>query len=182
VFPTDPDYTETFGHHLETGAVLTEDEYRAKEPAGRAFLHAVDYEPAPEVPDDEYPLALTTGRTISQFHTRSKTGRAPELNDAAPDPWVEIHASDAAAVGIAEGDRVRIESRRGHVVVPARLGGIRRGAVFMPFHYGYWDVADGAGPGRQPPRAANELTLTRWDPVSKQPLFKEAAVRISKET
>jgi hypothetical protein len=50
--------------------------------------------------------------------------------------------------------------------------------VFVPFHYGYWDTADGVGPGDGPGRAANELTLTAWDPVSKQPLFKVAAVRV----
>ena len=67
---------------------FSEDEYRAMEPGGRAFLKASDYEPSPEVPTDEHPLLLTTGRTVYQFHTRTKTGRAPELRAAAPDAWV----------------------------------------------------------------------------------------------
>jgi anaerobic selenocysteine-containing dehydrogenase len=178
-FNTDPDVAETFGHDLATGASIDETTYRAKEPHGRAFLHAVEYEGPPEEPDHDYPLMLTTGRTVSQFHTRTKTARAPELNAAAPDVWVEVHPENAAALGIADGETVRIESRRGAVEAPARLCGVRPGVVFIPFHYGYWDT-DGAGPGKDPPRAANELTQTVWDPVSKQPLFKEAAVRVVK--
>jgi hypothetical protein len=61
-------------------------------------------------------------------------------------------------------------------VAPARLGGVRRGVVFAPFHYGYWDDGRAAPDGR--PRAANELTITAWDPVSKQPMYKVAAVRV----
>ena len=79
VFNTDPDYAETYGHDLKTGATLSEDEARAKQPAGRAYLQAADYEPGPEQPDDAHPLLLTTGRTVYHFHTRTKTGRAPEL-------------------------------------------------------------------------------------------------------
>jgi anaerobic selenocysteine-containing dehydrogenase len=171
-FNTDPGYAETFGEDLQTGAAATEDEYRAKEPGGRAFLHAIPYEPSPEVPGDEYPLLLTTGRTIYQFHTRTRTGRAPELAAAAPDAWVELHPDDAGPLGIAEGDLVRVESPRGAIQAPARLTAIRPGVVFVPFHYGSWDGE------RAVPRAANELTVTGWDPVSKQPIFKVAAVRV----
>jgi len=175
VFPTDPDYCETYGRDLSTGAENTSEEYHAKQPAGRAFLRAAGYQPSPEVPDDRYRLTLTTGRVVYQFHTRTKTGRAPQLNEAAPDVWVELNPADAAPLGIAEGDIVIVESRRGVVHAPARLRDIRPGTVFLPFHYGYWDAADD---GHH--RAANELTLTDWDPASKQPLFKVAAVRVSK--
>jgi anaerobic selenocysteine-containing dehydrogenase len=176
VFPTDPDYCETYGQDLATGAEFTADEYRAKQPGGRAFLHAADYQPSPEVPDEEYPMLLTTGRTVYQFHTRTKTGRAPQLNAAAPDVWVELNPADADRLGIAEGDLVAITSPRGTVQARARLCGIRPGVVFLPFHYGYFDV----DPGGRTPRAANELTITAWDPVSKQPIFKVAAVRVAK--
>ncbi|MEH0970730.1 molybdopterin oxidoreductase family protein [Micromonospora sp. CPCC 205546] len=176
VFHTDPDYCETYGHDLATGAEFTESEYRAKEPNGRAFLHAVDYQPSPEVPDDEYPMLLTTGRTVYQFHTRTKTGRAPQLDRAAPDVWVELNPADAARLGIAEGDLVGVASARGGIQAPARLCGIRPGVVFLPFHYGYFDQA----PHERTPRAANELTVTAWDPVSKQPLFKVTAVAVTK--
>ncbi|MFE0593908.1 molybdopterin oxidoreductase family protein [Micromonospora echinospora] len=175
-FNTNPDYCETYGHDLATGAAFTEPEYRAKEPNGRAFLHTVDYRPSPEVPDEEHPLLLTTGRTVYQFHTRTKTGRAPQLDRAAPDVWVEINPSDAARLGIAEGDLVGISSPRGGVQAHARLCGIRPGVVFLPFHYGYFDQ----DPQDRSPRAANELTITAWDPVSKQPIFKVAAVAVTK--
>src|SRR5829696_5691013 len=173
-FNTAPDYSESYGHDLSTGAAFSEEEYRAKEPGGRAFLHAAGYEPSPEVPSAEYPLLLTTGRTVYHFHTRTKTGRAPELNGAAPDVWAELNPADANRLGIGDGDRVRVESPRGAIEAPARLTDVRPGVVFVPFHYGYWD-AD----ARQP-RAANELTITAWDPVSHQPIFKVAAVRLTK--
>jgi ferredoxin-nitrate reductase len=80
---------------------------------------------------------------------------------------------------VKEGERVRIESPRGALEAPVRLSGIREGVVFVPFHYGYWD-RDADGPGDGPGRAANELTLTSWDPVSKQPLFKVGAVRVTR--
>ena len=173
-FSTRPDYSETFGHDLATGASLSEEEFRAKEPDGRAFLHAVPYEPSPEVTTPEHPYLLTTGRTVYHFHTRTKTGRAPQLNDAAPDVWVELHPEDAAELEIEEGDLVRIASPRGAIDAPARLNGIRRGSVFLPFHYGSWDREDEEG------RAANNLTVTAWDPVSKQPIFKVAAVSLQR--
>jgi anaerobic selenocysteine-containing dehydrogenase len=178
-FNTDPDYCETFGQDLKTGAVKTEDEYRAQRPDGRALLHGADYEPSPETPDDERPLLLTTGRTVYHFHTRTKTGRAPELVDAAPEAWVEINPEDAAGLGVAEGDVVRVENARGEIEARARLCPIRPGTIFVPFHYGYWDVGESAGPNGSP-RAANELTITAWDPVSYQPLYKVAAASLVK--
>jgi ferredoxin-nitrate reductase len=174
-FNTDPDYSETFGQDLGTGAPNSEDEYRAKQPDGRAFLWAADYEPSPEVPSDERPLTLTTGRTVYHFHTRTRTGRAPELQEAAPDVWAELNAADAERIGVGEGEVVRLESERGAVEAPVRITDIRPGSVFVPFHYGYWD-RDAPAPDGGAPSAANELTITAWDPVSKQPLFKVAAV------
>ncbi|HEX6870335.1 MAG TPA: molybdopterin oxidoreductase family protein [Micromonosporaceae bacterium] len=178
-FNTDPDYCETYGNDLSTGAAHTEEQYRARQPNGRAFLHAVHYQPSPEVTSEEYPLLLTTGRTIYQFHTRTKTGRAPQLDRAAPDVWVEVNPGDAAARGISEGDLLRIESPRGALEARARVCGVRPGVIFVPFHYGYWD-RDASGPDGASGRAANELTITAWDPVSKQPLFKVSAARMTK--
>jgi predicted molibdopterin-dependent oxidoreductase YjgC len=90
---------------------------------------------------------------------------------------VELAPDDAERLGIREGDLVRVTSRRGRIEVPARISDIRSGTVFAPFHYGYWDR--GRVPGEHP-TAANELTLTEWDPVSKQPVFKNAAVNVEK--
>jgi len=178
VFPTDTDQCETYGHDLLTGAAVTEQEHRAMAPAGRAFLKATAYTPAHEQPSASFPLLFTTGRTVYQFHTRTKTGRSRSLHDAAPDAWVELSPHDAEHHGISEGDVVRVESPRGAIEVRARIGQVMQGAVFAPFHYGSWDL-DTLDPGSQS-RQANELTMTVWDPVSKQPYFKTAACRISK--
>jgi ferredoxin-nitrate reductase len=179
VFSTDPDYAETFGQELGTGAPNSAEEYRAMMPGGRAILHAAAYEPSPEVPTEERPMQLTTGRTVYHFHTRTRTGRAPELNAAAPEVWVELSAPDAERLGVTAGDTVRVKSARGEVEGPARITDIRPGAVFVPFHYGYWDEGS-AAPNDARPRAANEMTITAWDPVSKQPLFKLAAVAVQR--
>jgi ferredoxin-nitrate reductase len=178
-FHTDAEYCEDYGHDLVTGAANDESDYRALNPAGRAILKAAHYRAPHEPPRDEYPFSLTTGRTVYHFHTRTKTGRSPQLDAAAPDAWVELAPPDARRLGVEEGDRVAIESPRGRIEVAARLTGIKEGVAFVPFHYGYWD-ADTSGPNRRP-RAANELTVTKWDPVSKQPLYKVAAVHIEKK-
>jgi anaerobic selenocysteine-containing dehydrogenase len=128
------------------------------------------------VPDDDHPMLVTTGRTVYQFHTRTKTGRVPQLNDAAPDVWVELNPEDADRLGITEGDLVGITSARGAVQARAWLCGIRPDVVFLPFHYGWFDQDH----NDRTPRAANELTITAWDPVSKQPIFKVAAVAVAK--
>ncbi|WP_371871095.1 molybdopterin oxidoreductase family protein [Mycolicibacterium agri] len=173
-FSADPEYCESYGRDLITGAPLEPTEYRAMNPDGKAIIKAAEYLPPHEMPSKDYPLALITGRTLYHFHTRTKTGRAPQLRDAAPQPWVEMSATDAGRLGIAEGDMVEVATPRNSVTAPCRIGGIRDGVVFVPFHYGYWDVDDPDGHHR----AANEMTLTDWDPVSKQPIFKTAAARV----
>jgi len=172
-FNTQAEYCETYGHDLATGAVNTQEEYQARDPQGKAFLRAAEYQPPHEEPNGEYPYWLTTGRLVYHWHTRTKTARSRELNQAAPDAFVQMHEDDAADLGVADGDFVEIESRRGRITVRAQLGDILQGHLFIPFHYGYWDDSSRA-------RAANELTMTEWDPVSKQPHFKHAAVRAKK--
>jgi anaerobic selenocysteine-containing dehydrogenase len=176
-FNTDADVCEDYGHDLATGAAYTEKDRRALDPRGRAIFRAADYEPASEAPSADYPFAMMTGRTLYHFHTRTKTRRTPQLDRAAPGPWVELSAVDAEALGIREGDRVRMESPRGWIEAPARITAIRPGVLFTPFHYGYFDEAGVSGPDGSP-RAANELTLTAWDPVSKQPCYKSGAARL----
>jgi anaerobic selenocysteine-containing dehydrogenase len=188
VFSTSADYCETYGHDLATGAAITPEQFRANDPKGRAVIKAADYHPPKEEPDEGYPLWLTTGRDVHHFHTRTKTGKSPELYAAAPDAYVQISPQDAERYGISQGDIVEVESRRGKVQAPARIGDILPGHVFVPFHYGYWDAdgrpADGGvgqnGHRPEHARAANEMTITAWDPVSKQPHFKYAAVKIRK--
>jgi anaerobic selenocysteine-containing dehydrogenase len=178
-FFASPDECESYGMDLATGAQMEPVEYRALNPDGKAMFKAADHQASLEEPSEEFPMLLTTGRTIWHFHTRTKTARAPELQAAAPDVWAEIPSPDAARLGIKEGERVQIQTPRGSITAPARLVAGREGVIFVPFHYGYWDTEDGAGPNGTA-RAANELTITAWDPVSKQPLFKTAACRVRK--
>jgi anaerobic selenocysteine-containing dehydrogenase len=180
VFPTDLESCEDYGHDLLTGASITPEAYKAMRADGKAFLKTCAYAPPHEEPDAEYPLRYTTGRTAYHFHTRTKTGRAKQLRKAAPAAWIELSEPDAHELGLEEGDLVRVTSRRGELEVPVRIGDVMPGVVFAPFHYGYWD-SGAAEPGAGVrPTAANELTMTEWDPVSKQPVFKNAAVRIVK--
>ncbi|WP_406373975.1 nitrate reductase [Streptomyces sp. NBC_01550] len=167
-FNTNPDICESYGHDLATGAPVGQDTYRAQGADGRAILKTTAYEPPFEEPDAAYPLRFTTGRTLYHWHTRTKTSRSPQLNEAAPSMWVEISEPDAQRLGISEGDIVRVTSRRGSIQAPARISHTREGVVFAPWHYGGTDTA------------ANELTVTGWDPVSKQPEFKVAAVALQR--
>ncbi|MEV4002777.1 molybdopterin-dependent oxidoreductase [Actinomadura sp. NPDC049753] len=163
-----PEYCESFGRDLVTGTPVEEVEYRSLNPSGKAVIKSAGYLPPHEVPDELRPFHVINGRTVHHFHTRTKTARAPQLRDAAPDVWVEMSADDAAAHDMREGDLAEISSPRGVVHAKVRVTGIRSGVLFLPFHYGYWDRPEGAGRTR----AANELTVTDWDPASKQPLFK----------
>jgi anaerobic selenocysteine-containing dehydrogenase len=169
-----PETCETYGRDLLTGASLDETEYRALNPDGKALLKGAEYAPPHEEPTDEHPLRLNTGRTLYHFHTRTKTARAPQLQAAAPEVWVELAAADAQARGLGEGDVAEIASPRGALRARVRVTGLREGVAFVPFHFGYWDH------GGDQDRAANELTITEWDPVSKQPLFKVGACQVTK--
>lgn len=180
-FWAQPDYCESYGRDMVTGAPVEETEYKALNPQGRAVLKAAEYLPPHELPDQDFPFQLITGRTLYHFHTRTKTGRSPQLNAAAPEVWVEMAASDAADRGFVEGDALEIRTPRGRVRAKLRISGIRPGALFLPFHYGYWDTNAGHQPTtKDDGRAANELTLTDWDPVSKQPIFKTAAAAVER--
>jgi anaerobic selenocysteine-containing dehydrogenase len=174
-FSATPDYCESFGRDLITGAPFEETDYRALNPDGKAILRAAGYLPPHEPPSEDFPFVLITGRTVYHFHTRTKTGRVPELQRAAPEVWVECSAADAQRVGLTEGDLAEIRTARGIVQARVRITGGRDGVLFLPFHYGYWDRA-----GSEHRRAANELTPTEWDPVSKQPIFKTAAATLIK--
>jgi anaerobic selenocysteine-containing dehydrogenase len=171
-FPTRWSVAEAFEADIETGHEHTVREYREKrDPEGRAVLLATDYEPPLDLTDDEFPLIAISGRQVYHWHTRTKTGRAPALHEAAPSAFVSVSRHDADALGIGDGDSVRIASRRGSVVVPAKVGdSVPAGVVFIPFHYGELGADS----------AANNLMPRAWDPVSKQPIQKMAAVRLQK--
>ncbi|UDY24987.1 molybdopterin oxidoreductase family protein [Nocardioides sp. Kera G14] len=174
-FWSHPDQCESYGRDLVTGAPVEPTEYKALNPQGKAVIKAAEYLPPHEPPSEEFPFRLITGRTLYHFHTRTKTGRAPQLQAAAPEVWVEASTADAAAHGWAEGDLLEVTTPRGAVRARLRVSGIRDGVLFLPFHYGYWDLDIPADDPERHDRAANELTLTDWDPASKQPIFKTAA-------
>ncbi|WP_219666461.1 molybdopterin oxidoreductase family protein [Streptomyces bambusae] len=133
---------------------------------GRARFVPVAHRDAAEVPDEEYPVLLTTGRVVSQYQSGAQTRRVDELNAAAPAPFVELHPRLAARVGAVDGRSLAVVSRRGRAVAAARItDAIRADTVFMPFHW--------PGEGR-----ANTLTNPALDPVSRMPEFKVCAVRL----
>jgi sulfite reductase (NADPH) flavoprotein alpha-component len=139
---------------------------------GRAVFHARPHLPPAEMPDDDYPLLLNTGRLPHQWHTMTKTGRVPALNKLNPAPFVELHPDDAAAAGVADGDRVQVSSRRGAATLPAVVTDrVRAGNCFAPFHW-----SDMFGPDL----AVNAVTNDAVDPDSLQPEFKACAVALQK--
>ena len=134
---------------------------------GLGVFHAVEFKPPAEVPDQEYPLYLTTGRVLYQYHTGSMTMKSPGLNDLAPECFVEISPKDASAYHIGHGDTVKIASRRGEIETKVEISEKAvEGTVFLPFHYAE--------------AAANALTNGALDPVAKIPEYKVCAVRIQK--
>jgi len=139
-------------------------------PDHKARFINMTFRPVAEATDDKYPLSLTTGRIRDQWHTMSKTGNVPALMQHYAIPQLQIHPDDAALYQLEEDVLVRITSRRGEVIAPARISkDIRKGLVFLPMHWGEMTAKGGR---------ANTLTQTVVDPVSKQPEFKHAAVWI----
>ncbi|MFF2330693.1 MULTISPECIES: molybdopterin-dependent oxidoreductase [unclassified Streptomyces] len=140
--------------------------------SGRAQFFARPHLPAAELPDDEYPFVLNTGRLQHQWHTMTKTGKVAKLNKLNPDPFVEIHPEDAEALGVIEGDPLEVASRRGRAVLPAVVTDrVRPGNCFAPFH---WNDLFGEY------LSINAVTNDAIDPVSFQPEFKVCAVTLAK--
>jgi nitrate reductase NapA len=143
--------------------------YGNKNNDGKAIIWARPYEPAPEIPDTEYPFWLTTGRVLEHWHTGSMTRRVPHLHRAAPEAFAELNPRDAGELGIQNGEMVRIKSKRGSVELKVVLNGKgtpRRGSVFVPFF--------------DQNKLINEVTLDSYCPISKEPDYKKCAVKIEK--
>ncbi|MCW5943040.1 MAG: molybdopterin oxidoreductase family protein [Fimbriimonadaceae bacterium] len=134
---------------------------------GKAHFHATPYRPSAEEPDEEFPVILTTGRVVSQYLSGTQTRRIGGLVDLCPEPYVEVHPLMAELCGLRDGAWTKIESRRGSIVLRAKVvTSIRPDTVFIPYHW----------PGD---RSANKLTIRALDPRSKIPEFKRACVRLS---
>jgi sulfite reductase (NADPH) flavoprotein alpha-component len=140
--------------------------------SGKAIFWARPYLPPAELPDDDFPLVLNTGRLQHQWHTLTKTGKISTLNKLNPGPFVELHPDDAKALGISAKDCVEIRSRRGSAILPAVVTDrVLPGNCFAPFH---WNDVYGEH------LAINAITSDAIDPVSQQPEMKFCAVALKK--
>ena len=133
-------------------------------PNGRAKLIPLPYIENNEVPCDDYPFWLNSGRVVEHFHTRTRTGKMGNLNKFSPTPYMEMNPDAAQSLGIAHGSYARLATRRGDVVVMVQLTQrVPRNMVFVPFHFH---------------ECVNRLTLGLLDPHSRQPAYKQCAVKI----
>jgi formate dehydrogenase alpha subunit len=151
----------------------------AKDHPGTRILHTqkftkglgtfapVHHTPPAEEPSEDYPLILTTGRNLFHYHTGTMTRRSPKLEREAPEPYVEVNTGDAKRLGVSEGERVMVSSRRGSITLKARVTDrIIPGSIFIPFHYAE--------------AAANRLTNAALDPLSNIPELKVCAAKLEK--
>ena len=134
---------------------------------GKGAFFAIDHRDPAEMPDADYPMILTTGRVLYQYHTGTMSRRAPGLEEKAPECRVEIAAGDAIDYGIGDGEPVRLRTRRGEIVARAQISPKAvAGTIFVPFHY--------------VEASANKLTIAALDPVAKIPEYKVCAVHLEK--
>ncbi len=134
---------------------------------GKGMFHAIDWIPPDEQIDDDYPLYMTTGRVLYQYHTGTMTMKTEGLNERAPESFVEMAKADADRIGLQDGDMASISARRGQITAKVQISTKAvAGTVFIPFHFA---VA-----------AANKLTNAALDPVSGIPELKVCAVKVDK--
>ena len=136
---------------------------------GLGVFHAIDYIPPAELPDGEFPLYLTTGRVLYQYHTGTMTRKSSGLNALAPNCFVEISKTDSIAYDVKDGDLLKVISRRGEIKAKAKISDQAvDGTIFIPFHYAE--------------AAVNRLTHAALDPAAGIPEYKVCAVKIEKTT
>ena len=134
---------------------------------GLGYFYPAEYVPSAELPDDEYPYILMTGRILYHYTTRAMTGRTPELMEIAGKSFIEMNIKDADALGIKDGDKVKVASRRGEIQTTAVVGTkVSPGETWMPFHF--------------PDGNANWLTNAALDKFAKAPEYKVCAIKIAK--
>jgi assimilatory nitrate reductase catalytic subunit len=149
-----------------TSRLYSEGGFQTKD--GRAKLVCAKWEPFPEQPNKEFPFVLNTGRTVEHWHTRTKTKEVPILERLSPQAWLEMNPRDARQLSLRSHDRIDVVSRRGRVRgVELRLTEIvAPGQIFMPFHFFETNV--------------NEVTQSAFDPISREPNYKQCAVRVER--
>jgi formate dehydrogenase alpha subunit len=134
---------------------------------GKGLFHAVEYLDPAEMPDDEYPYFLTTGRMFAHYHTGTMTRASQHLHIEQKTGYVEIHPEDAKTLVVKDGDTVKLSTRRGEIEAPARVSNkVKPGLLFVPFHF--------------VENSANILTNSAFDPIAKIPEYKVCAVKIEK--
>ena len=134
---------------------------------GRALFYPADFNPAAELPDEEYPFILSTGRILYQYNAAAMTSRAPGLNEIAGEGFIEVNCKDAEKLGFKNGEKIRVSSRRGSITATARVGRkVSEGETWMPFHFADSPV--------------NALTNAALDDFARIPEFKVCAVRLEK--
>jgi predicted molibdopterin-dependent oxidoreductase YjgC len=134
---------------------------------GKGMFHAVEYLDPAEMPDDEYPYFLTTGRMFAHYHTGTMTRASQHLDTEQKTGYVEIHPEDAKTLAVKDGDTVKLSTRRGEMEAPARVSNkVKPGLLFVPFHF--------------VESPANILTNSAFDPIAKIPEYKVCAVKIEK--
>jgi assimilatory nitrate reductase catalytic subunit len=155
--------------HPEGTARLYDETMPAAHDDGRPRFVFAEWEPLPENVCQRFPLILNTGRTVEQFHTRTKTGTIKILDDLAPEAWVELNPKDAEKLQVRSGERIALSSARGRVdnVVVRVTEAVREGTVFVPFHFNT--------------QLVNRLTQSLFDPKSFEPNYKQTAVQLHSE-
>ena len=134
---------------------------------GKGLFSALEYRPPAEMPDSEYPLLMSTGRILEHYHTGSMSRRSQVLDALVPDGQVELHPIDAKSLGVSNGEKVRVTTRRGSIETYANVTSrVDIGSIFIPFHFAE--------------AAANRLTNDALDPVAKIPEFKVCAAKVEK--
>jgi predicted molibdopterin-dependent oxidoreductase YjgC len=169
-----PEYAGVKYHRIEKVGLQTpvwDDEHPGtpylftdKFPRGKGKFHPLEYRPTVEMPDDDYPFILTTGRVLEHWHGGSLT-RHSKLDDLYPEALIELAPADAARLNVVDGQPVRVSSRRGSIALRATVTHkTTMGVVFIPFHFAE--------------AAANLLTIDALDPQAKIPEYKACAVRV----
>ena len=134
---------------------------------GKALLYPAEFKPSNELPDEEYPFILTTGRILYQYNAAAMTSRSAGLVEIAGEGFIEVNFKDAERLGIKNGEKINVESRRGKITATARVGRkVSQGETWMPFHF--------------PDSPANVLTNAALDDFARIPEYKVCAVNISR--
>ncbi|MFX0099321.1 MAG: formate dehydrogenase subunit alpha [Candidatus Hodarchaeota archaeon] len=134
---------------------------------GKGHFHAIPFKEPAELPDDEYPLILSTGRMLWHFHTGTMSRRSPTLNARVPEGYVEMNIADANALNVVDGELVKVSSRRGEIKTKVKVTHrVKKGLIFIPFHF--------------KEAAANVLTNPALDPIAKIPEYKACAAKVEK--